>query len=65
MIFYSWSSNWGSEFQGGVRISLPDPASITVIQGYEQNPNGTLRVDYPDVARPIKAAYVQWSRCNW
>lgn len=49
VIWYSWSSNWGGDFYGGVRISLPDPASSSVVQGYIQYPNGTLAVDYPEV----------------
>jgi len=49
VVWYSWSSNWGADFYGGVRISLPDPASTSVIQGYWNYPNGTLAVDYPDV----------------
>lgn len=49
VIWYSWSSNWGADFYGGVRISLPDPASSSIIQGYTQYPNGTLAVDYPEV----------------
>ena len=49
VVWYSWSSNWGADFYGGVRISLPDPASTSVVQGYWHYPNGTLAVDYPDV----------------
>ena len=49
VVWYSWSSNWGADFYGGVRISLPDPASTSVVQGYWNSPNGTLAVDYPDV----------------
>eukprot|EP00434_Breviolum_minutum_P031928 symbB.v1.2.028234.t1/scaffold2972.1/size66174/3 len=49
VIWYSWSSNWGGDFYGGVRISLPDPASSSVVQGYIQYPNATLAVDYPEV----------------
>eukprot|EP00438_Fugacium_kawagutii_P009456 Skav202067 [mRNA] locus=scaffold1138:668046:673744:- [translate_table: standard] len=49
VVWYSWSSNWGADFYGGVRISLPDPASSSVVQGYTPNPNGSLAVDYPDV----------------
>eukprot|EP00435_Cladocopium_sp_Y103_P004023 s2136_g1.t1 len=49
VVWYSWSSNWGADFYGGVRISFPDPASTSVIQGYSNYANGTLAVDYPDV----------------
>lgn len=49
VVWYSWSSNWGADFYGGVRISLPDPASSSVVQGYTAYPNGSLAVDYPDV----------------
>ncbi|CAK9113008.1 unnamed protein product [Durusdinium trenchii] len=49
VVFYSWSSNWGSEFYGGQRISFPDPSAVSVVEGYEQNPDGPVAVDYPDV----------------
>ena len=49
VLFYSWSSNWGSEFFGGVRISFPDPSSVAVAETYEKNPSGSLAMDYPDV----------------
>ncbi|CAJ1331580.1 unnamed protein product, partial [Effrenium voratum] len=50
VIFYSWSSNWGAEHFGGVRISFPDPSTVSVIADFERTPNGSLAVDYPDVS---------------
>ena len=48
-VFYSWTSNWGTEEENVARISLPDPLDVSVAAEYSRHPNGTNAVDYPEV----------------